>query len=218
MKGIHFFDLPIEIRLKIYSEVLVQPAPIVIGADKPVPPQSPRTLSVYPELLRIDKRIHSEASVLLYSKNHFQFHDGLWASWTAEVVPFLRQIGSQAQFIRHMCMHFPHFHYTGFGEILMDWHDVKVLEHIRRACKSISTLELFSFGDPFIDYKSHNVSVPSEALTARTRTILSLKQIVIVILVCGEKDVSDESITRLRDYGWIVEIRELKPAKLDVSW
>ena len=72
----HIFDIPSEIRLKIYSELLVLLEPIVFVAGYG-PPSPPLLRSkgdgLCPVLLHINKRMYSEANTLLYSNNRFRF-------------------------------------------------------------------------------------------------------------------------------------------------
>jgi hypothetical protein len=110
-----FFGVPSEIRLKIYSELLVHSEPIVFVADDDGPPAPPLFRSkrdgLCPALLRVNKKVHSEASPLLYSNNRFRFPDIFTSTPSAtnspHIAPFLRQIGSQASLIRHICITFP---------------------------------------------------------------------------------------------------------------
>jgi hypothetical protein len=61
-------DLPMEIRFNIYSEVLVQPTNILLWGDKNCWHEcSPDPIYVHPQLLRVNKQIHREASYLLLS-------------------------------------------------------------------------------------------------------------------------------------------------------
>lgn len=70
----NIFDIAREIRLKIYSELLVLSEPIVFIADYG-PSSSPLFRSkrdgLYPALLRINNRMYSKANTLLYSNNRF---------------------------------------------------------------------------------------------------------------------------------------------------
>jgi hypothetical protein len=109
--AINFFGFPTEIRLKIYSELLVHSEPIVFVAD--YGPSSPPLFrskrdGLCPALLCVNKRAHSEASPLLYSNNRFRFPDIFTSSPSAtdsaHIAPFLSQIGSQASLIRHICI------------------------------------------------------------------------------------------------------------------
>lgn len=113
VSGLNFFDFAIEIRLKIYLELLVHSESIVFVADYGLssPPlfRSKRE-GLCPALLRVNKKVHGEASSLLYSNNRFRFPDIFISTPSAtnspHIAPFLRQIGSQASFIRHICITF----------------------------------------------------------------------------------------------------------------
>lgn len=72
----NIFDIAPEIRLKIYSELLVLSEPIVFVAD--YGPSSPPLFrskrdGLCPALLRINKRMYNEANTLFYSNNRFRF-------------------------------------------------------------------------------------------------------------------------------------------------
>jgi hypothetical protein len=71
-----FMDVPTEIRLKIYSELLVLPEPIkfVAGFGPPSPPLfRPRWDRLCPAVLRVCRTVYDEAISLLYRSNRFQF-------------------------------------------------------------------------------------------------------------------------------------------------
>jgi hypothetical protein len=71
-----FFDFPTEIRLKVYSELLVHQEPIEFVAEYgPLDPCLIRCEGdgLCPAILRVNKKAHSEASPLLYSNNRFEF-------------------------------------------------------------------------------------------------------------------------------------------------
>ena len=63
-RKLDFEGLPAEMRLKVYRELLVSPAEIdpVYGRD---------AIRVYPAILRVSRKIHNEASVVLYGENMF---------------------------------------------------------------------------------------------------------------------------------------------------
>jgi hypothetical protein len=89
----NFFNLPAEIRLGIYSELLVRSEPIVFVAG-----YGPSSLPLFrakrdglcPALLRTNRKLHHEASPLLYSNNRFQFPE--IGTKSAHIAPFLNQI------------------------------------------------------------------------------------------------------------------------------
>jgi hypothetical protein len=92
----NFFGFVTEIRLKIYSELLVLSEPIVFVADygPPSPPlfRSKRD-GLYPALLRVNKKAYREANPLVYSNNRFRFPDIFTsipsATDSAHIAPFL---------------------------------------------------------------------------------------------------------------------------------
>nr|XP_036579702.1 uncharacterized protein CTRU02_10178 [Colletotrichum truncatum]KAF6787382.1 hypothetical protein CTRU02_10178 [Colletotrichum truncatum] len=108
-----FFDFPLEIRLKIYSEILVQDESVDFETDHG--PCNLRLVRLQqagfsPAVLRVNKKINAEAIPLLYSKNRFRFPDAyISESYDQDVpyvAPFLRQIGSNANLLRHICINF----------------------------------------------------------------------------------------------------------------
>lgn len=160
MMGKSFLDLPFEVQLQIYSELLIQPELIVIFSsldDRP----ARNKLHVYPDILRVNKRIHSEASGLLYSKNVFRFlncRSGL--SPRDDVIrKFHYRIRSQARFVRHV------FDIDTHGTTInIDWIDSNDLEQIRDAFTGITTLELYNVGFPLVTNAPHDTLIPVEAI------------------------------------------------------
>jgi hypothetical protein len=78
VSGFNFFEIAIEIRLKIYSEILVHSEPIDFVANHRSSPPSlllSKREGLCPALLRANKKVHGEASSLLYSVNRFRFPD-----------------------------------------------------------------------------------------------------------------------------------------------
>lgn len=77
---IAFLSLPTEIRLKIYSELLVLSKAIIFtGHYSYLLPFmfQPKGYGLYPVLLRLNKQIYREASPILYSNNCFRFPSDL---------------------------------------------------------------------------------------------------------------------------------------------
>jgi hypothetical protein len=95
-----FFGFPYEIRLKIYSEFLIRSDPIVFVTN--YNPPSPflfrsKREGLYSIFLRVNKKIHSEASLFLYSNNRFRFFNIFISIRTVTdssyIALFIRQIG-----------------------------------------------------------------------------------------------------------------------------
>jgi hypothetical protein len=218
--AINFFGFPTEIRLKIYSELLVHSEPIVFVADSG--PSSPPLFrskrdGLYPALLRVNKRAHSEASPLLYSNNRFWFPNIFTsipsATDSAHIAPFLSQIGSQASLIRHIYIAFSIFDDYRRGRARLHEAHIKNLELIRDTCTSITTLELLlTFPLECANYALDDSPIAAEALDlldTRFKAIPSLKEIIANVHVYGEEDLSDNLMKKMRDCGWTVEIIKL---------
>jgi hypothetical protein len=214
---VNFFGFPKEIRLQIYSELLVHPEPIVFVADYG-PPSPPlfrsRRDGLCSALLQLNKQAHSEASPLLYSNNRFRFPD-IWTSTdSAHIAPFLLQIGPQANLIRHICISFPTFDDFRHGSASLHEAHIKNLELIRDTCTSITTLELSLHSDR-ANCALRDSPVAEQALDlldARFKAIPSLKEVIVNFQVYSEEDLSDDRV-KMRDRGWTVEVTKLPKKK-----
>ncbi|RDL35191.1 Uncharacterized protein BP5553_07122 [Venustampulla echinocandica] len=226
----NLFGLPKEIRLQIYSELLVHLEPIVFLADHG-PPSPPLFRSkrdgLCPALLQLNKQAHSEASPLLYSNNRFRFPDVFTsissATDSAHITPFLSQIGSQASLIRYICITFPT--YPSFYDPQYDGarfreSNIKNLELIRDKCTSITTLEL-SIPPNREDFVFDDSSMAIETLDlldTRLKGIPSLKEIIVDFQVYSEEDLSDDRMKKIRDRGWAIEVTKLpKPIWISID-
>ena len=204
-------DIAREIRLQIYSELLVLSEPIVFVADYgPLSPPLFRSKrdGLCPALLRVNKMMYSEASTLLYSNNRFRFPEVCTSTVdSAHIAPFLRQIGSQASHIRHICIPFPTFMWTPPGSA--DIHS-KNLDFVRETCTGIRTFELLV--SPGHAYTLCNSPIAAKGLGLLDNyfnIIPSLKEIVINFEAHSEEDPSDDLTRKMHHYGWTVKVREL---------
>ena len=214
----HLFDIPREIRFKIYSELLVLSEPIdFIPYYAPFSTQLFRSEKegLYPALLRINKLIYQEAIVLLYSNNHFQFpticHSIFPETESVHIAPFLHQIGFQASHIRHICIPFPTFDYTQCGSIEFHEPHINNLKLIRDTSTSIRTLELLvpPDTDNHVLTDSPIAAQALHSLNTHFKNIPSLKEIVINFEVYPEQELSGD-LTRIHDYGWTIKVTELR--------
>ncbi|KAF2241797.1 hypothetical protein BU26DRAFT_524944 [Trematosphaeria pertusa] len=221
----NILDIARELRLKIFSELLVLPEPIVFLADNG-PPSPPLFRSKGDELclalLRINKTVYSEASTLLYSDNRFQFPEVFTSTpsptESAHISPFLHQIGSQASHIRHICIPFPPFDYPESERAGLHQAHIRNLELIRDTCTSIRTLELLISPD-CANYTLSDSPIAAEALClldTHFKNIPSLKEVVINFEVYPEQDPSNDLTKRMHDYGWTVKVTKL-PEKIWIS-
>ncbi len=142
-----FFAFPVEIRLKIYSELLV-----CRGINKfPAQPWDalsarlcPEGINLCPALLCASKQVFSEAISFLYEENCFQISalDAVSTQCNRPITAFVQQIGAQASLIRHVCVGFPTAPLAedsrhDYGNERLD-----DLDLLRDACPNIATLEL----------------------------------------------------------------------------
>lgn len=214
----NIFDIPVELRLKIYSELLVLPEPIVVGGNcgssSPPLSQSKRD-GLCPALLRTNKTVYGEANALLYSDNHFRFTSTSPATTSAHIALFLDRIGSQASNIRHICIPFPTFDYLQPGKARLQEVHIKNLELIQDTCTSIRSLELLVSPD-CANYALTDLPIAAEAfglLDKRLKNISSIKEIVINFEVYSEQDQSNDLTKMIHSYGWTVKVTKLPEKK-----
>lgn len=151
-----FLTAPVEIRFRIYYEVLVKETPVNFGferchLDAPLV-RKPAGLSS--ALLRVNKTIHREATRILYAENLFQFPDAYcfrqpegdcfsFYSAVPYVAPFLQQIGSNARFLRHISINFPKSFASRRPPVLQAAF-IRVLELLKESCTDLRTVEIVS--------------------------------------------------------------------------
>jgi hypothetical protein len=146
-----FLELPTEIRLKIYAELLVVEESIPLVLVYSTPPRAVRRRQrgdeLSPAVLRLNKHIHDEAGPVLYSHNVFRFPNFMKNLGSKEIIHigvFLSQIGSNADLIRHISLPYSHTAVvrdsSGFFQLPPGF--IRNLELIRDACTSLSSLQL----------------------------------------------------------------------------
>ncbi|MCJ1421456.1 hypothetical protein MMC32_007820 [Xylographa parallela] len=202
-----FSSIATEIRLKIFSELLVLSEPIDFVADygPPSPPLFRRQRDgLCPAVLRVSSMMYREASPLLYTNNRFRFPEVFTstpsAPTSAYIGPFLDQIGSHARAILHEA-------------------HIKNLELIRDTCAGIQTLELLVLPEHYNYALSHS-TIAVEALNlldTRLKSIPPLKDLIINFQVYPEEDPSDDLTKKIHDYGWTVKVTKL-PKKIWISY
>lgn len=206
------FRLPLELREKIYSELLVVAVPIVFD---PWPTGGSPRRGPYTAILRVNKKAYREASRLFYSENRFEIPNYLGSPGfpgTAPVALFLSQIGSQANLIRHICIDFPRWDFEQPDGGIFDPADMRNLELIQASCQNIRVLELS------LDTRENSIldeSVSTEILDSIDVEIKDFpprKETMVRIQVYGEDDIRD-SVTRMCSFGWTVEVTKQEPVK-----
>ncbi|RDW72894.1 hypothetical protein BP6252_06801 [Coleophoma cylindrospora] len=224
-------DIPIEIRLRIFSELLVLSEPIEFVAK--YGPLSPplfrrRRDGLYPAILRVSRMMHLEASPLLYSMNRFHFPavctSTPFGPTSAHISPFLHQIGSRASLIHYICIPFFTFHYPRPAKAMLPEAHARNLQLIQDTCIHIQTLEMLSPPEPYnYNYALGPFPIATEALdllNTRLKSILSLKDIIAHFQVYPEGDERDHMMRKMEDamydlmkkmsnYGWAVKVTKL---------
>ena len=220
------FALPVEVRLIIYSQLLVHPAPINLNRQGYISLRLrlQERMGFCPALLRTCKQIYHEAVSLLYSDNCFHFLGGA-AGWMGyeTLALFLGQIGLQARLLRYVCVPF-----SDLSLRLYECH-LKDLDRIRDACVGITTLKLSSHFTP-----GHPVSAAAlDLIDTRLKAIPSLQNVIVDLRWYGKESVNasdDEAgdpgsvddwnhpggrlATMLRERGWTVQVTKLVAIKV----
>ncbi|KAI0096610.1 hypothetical protein GGR51DRAFT_26726 [Nemania sp. FL0031] len=217
---------PTEIRLRIYSELLVQNDPVQFRAD--LGPFNPTLVnrsqnSLCPSLLCVSKAINREATPLLYSNNHFRFPDA-YTSPTGTfdsalivpyITPFLRQIGQNTHLLRHICINFP-TSFTSRKNPVPHAEHAQILQFIREACTELRTVEMvcgpeegvLSLDD--IDLAAAILKVVDDG---GFEAMHSLKKISVVFGQYGfdEEDITcyERLIRRVPSSKWCIELKDM---------
>ncbi|KAH8744600.1 hypothetical protein F5883DRAFT_589182, partial [Diaporthe sp. PMI_573] len=184
------FAFPVEVRLKIYSQLLVHSKLIHLKKrEYPLPARLwlGERIDLCPALLRTSKQVYDEAVSLLYSNNcfHFPEEDKATTGYATgtTLAFFLGQIGLLARLLRHVCVTLPN-RSTLLGTQLHEDH-VKDLDLIRDACVGITTLELslpFTSGFP--------VSMASlDLIDTRLKALRPLQNVIVNVRWYGGESV-----------------------------
>ncbi|KAK7990373.1 hypothetical protein PG990_014653 [Apiospora arundinis] len=224
-----FMGLPVEIRLLIYSDLLVLQDPISFVEELFTSPPALRrawSRGLYPSILQVNKRVFSEANSLLYTDNRFRFVD-LWL-WPysgvarVDLTPFFLGISLQASSLRYICVNFPSFKQSYFepGDIVkIDDVDINNLEAIQASCTGLITIEFilcFAADVPYMTGQDNRAD-PLAALELLLNGIPTLKRVIVNahnsknIHMRDENDAEDGYSgiwNRMIEYGWTVNVRD----------
>ncbi|PON21940.1 hypothetical protein TGAM01_v209196 [Trichoderma gamsii] len=224
-------SIPIEIRLRVYSELLVQDSPVEFRADHG--PINPRLLrmerqGLYPAILRVNKTINREAIPLVYLNNRFRFPDAytsfepdigltLYNSDVPYIAPFLRQIGSNAGFLRHVCINFPTSFASWKPSVLHEEH-IQVFQLIRDTCTDLKTVEIFC-KPPDSIFSLWDVDLAAEMLkTLDDAGLKDMPSLEKIFVVRGEYDIDEEALAsreslmqKMPSNKWVIELTKVPP-------
>lgn len=145
----NFLSLPEKIRNEIYKYLVVQNEPIcfklnsVWDSQQEVYPFKVRQgeLEINTNILRVNKLIHREASILLYSRNCFYFTNE--PRYGSHFEKFFNRIGMYANCIQHIKVHFPVFVEKTHGRPVIFRHNSgPMFDQIQSHCINLQTIEL----------------------------------------------------------------------------
>ncbi|KAL8721129.1 MAG: hypothetical protein Q9181_007775 [Wetmoreana brouardii] len=194
----NFFSLPPEIRHQIYELVLLHQEPI----DPWV--KYNRRQELTPGLLRANKTVHRETSLLFYAQNRFDFTMGTHE----DVASFLGQIGRKnADYIRHIYANFPELLNLDPGDVTLEDESVGILAKIQSSCANLRTLTTSLYSTNAIELNLDaldNPKVVTEALklvNTYFRAISSLQEIIVEVYEDGP---SDYIRKEMDCHGWTI--------------
>jgi hypothetical protein len=215
-----FFDLPVEIRLKIFAELLLLPEPIPFALEYTTNPvravrRRHRGDGLSPEVLLVNKQTHREASTVLYSQNVFRFPNllkNIASKDTVHVAVFLEQIGAaNASLLRHVVLPCPpnvvERDSSGFYRLPAGY--LRNLAAIRDRCVGLKTVQLTMPMYISIVFAEWPVAASLlDLLAPPLKEVGSLESVVIDLLLFDKirnpsVDVGNAPLLRnIRDRGW----------------
>lgn len=196
-----FFKLPSELRNTIYELCLLQQEPIDPWTNYNQRPE------LTPGLLRTNKLIHHEASLLFYAQNRFDFT----MATPEDIALFLGIIGRNANYIQHVYINFPNLRDLEPGNVTLVEGSISIIANIQSSCVNLSTLttSLNSTNTTVLQLDALDYpKVVTEALTlvnTRFRAISSLQSIVVEI---HEDNLSNYMRTEMETQGWTINVIE----------
>ncbi|KAI1769870.1 hypothetical protein F4818DRAFT_312018 [Hypoxylon cercidicola] len=219
----HFLSIPIELRLSIYSELLVQNDPIEFKDSYSL--SNPCLLRVNRQslnvaLLRVNKTVNREATAFLYSNNRFRFPDAYTSSDDLDlpcITPFLQQIGANVGLLRHICINFPIlFDHTTWEEPELREELFQAFQLIGETCPGLKTVELSSM-PPDNRFSLHDVDLAAEMLRILDdRGFKAMPSLEKAVVVLGKYDIDEEDMAlreslmrRMLPCKWSIELTKL---------
>ncbi|TGO23783.1 hypothetical protein BPAE_0122g00390 [Botrytis paeoniae] len=224
-----FLDLTIEIRLKIYEELLVAPEPLSLIFSSS-PGDSAQLIAARedsdcfsPQLLRVSKQFHHEATPLLYRNNRFhlsrlyeEFGDRLMPC-NEGIIKFLTQMGNyNASLIRHLGIYFPLTRNDSDTDPVKN----QALDFIHKNCTGLTTVRILLWNSCNLDRSDRGVKSDEagssilfaedlKRIDAQLKRTSSLRDISLDFCIWGPWEILeiDDKVRQLiHDCGWKVQV------------
>lgn len=215
----NFFDLPIDIRLGIYSELLVLSGPIVFVADSALRhrpsfwPKGMDSVQLFSVPIRgcTTKPAHYSIPITAFSSLKYprivptSLHPSPNRMPNKLYSPYLYSL--------------PTFDYSEIDTAGLNMAHIKNLELIRDTCTSMRILELLVSQD-YTNYALSHSPVAAgvlHLLDTCLKNIPSLKEIIIDFEVYPEDGPSNDLTEKMHGYGWTASVTKL-PKKNGSLW
>lgn len=205
-----FLSLPIDLRNRIYRQVLALPHPLFLFQDPGCPVESfaPEKPPQWLALLFADRQISKESRAILYSTNEFALKEGTKCQGSL-LQSFLDCIGSvNTGFLSHLRMDFPAIERGDgqAGEIRIREDGLQTLRLLQEQCTNLKTLETLIYGpnNSLITDQETNSRFLRDALQdidTQFRAIGTLNRI--IVRVCSGSP-APPTIGFMQQLGWIV--------------
>lgn len=201
----NLFSLPVDIRHRIYQQVVAVPHPLYIFQDSPghklglfAPDRPCRWLA----LLYATRCFRTEASPLVYSSNHFAFMDT--NRHQADLLQaFLDGIGrANASHLCHVTINFPvtETHGDQLLQYRIQQDDLRSLQLLQDRCKRLQILELFVQKS-----NAHNFRDANRAALSHINTQLKAISSVPKIIVKSYTELPISEIAEVAQHlGWVL--------------
>ncbi|KFY03096.1 hypothetical protein O988_01709 [Pseudogymnoascus sp. VKM F-3808] len=200
----NFFDLPGELRNRIYELCLLHKAPLALWTG------FNQRHELSPGLLRANKALHHEATSLFYAQNRFDFT----IATPKRIAMFLQTIGCKnAGYIQHLYVEFPKFYYQEPGNITVSDDSISIFSSIRSSCANLSTLTAFTDSGLTIDFALNGLDNPdsiSKALNLVDTLFKAISPSLKRIIVGVYNNDPGNFITGMENRGWTVKATKVQ--------
>jgi hypothetical protein len=198
----NLLELPAELRIRIFELVLLAPAPIALEKRHCHPGEQRPEVS----LLRVNKKMNSEATPFFYGQNEFQF---TYSPTRKETASFLDRMGRNATLIRSIYLYidFPLLTRRQGLRATIDHEATNYLSILPRKCINVRTLTLsksFFVGINYATGGSHSDEL-REALDACNTNFRAFPQLEDIFIDSWTDTAFRHARDEIAKMGWKVK-------------